>query len=156
MVLCFVCLFTLRNYSKLFWSSDCGDNITILTRASKTYIVSCDGCTHKFWTLFSIPQRNLDFRNIYLEEADGRFAAALQEFISNHKEPVSSSYGNMDTGLRSAYTPLSNTAYPSSSLSSQHYSGRYGSSGIEGYSNYGLWKCRPANLAYLDFTFPSI
>ncbi|XP_057497790.1 RNA-binding KH domain-containing protein PEPPER-like [Actinidia eriantha] len=62
----------------------------------------------------------------------------IQEFISNHKEPVSSSYSNMDTGLRPAYTPLSNTAYPSSSLSSQHYSGRYGSSGIEGYSNYGL------------------
>ncbi|GFS43772.1 RNA-binding KH domain-containing protein [Actinidia rufa] len=62
----------------------------------------------------------------------------IQEFISNHKEPVSSSYGNMDTGLRSAYTPLSSTAYPSSSLSSQHYGGGYGSSGIGGYGNYGL------------------
>ncbi|XP_057501524.1 RNA-binding KH domain-containing protein PEPPER-like [Actinidia eriantha] len=61
----------------------------------------------------------------------------IQEFISNHKEPVSSSYGNMDAGLRSAYTPLS-TAYPSSSLSSQHYGGGYGSAGIGGYSNYGL------------------
>ncbi|KAL6977864.1 hypothetical protein U1Q18_026647 [Sarracenia purpurea var. burkii] len=50
----------------------------------------------------------------------------IQEFISSHKEPVSSSYGKMDTGYRSSYA--------SSSLPTQSYSG-YGSSGLGGYSS---------------------
>ncbi|KAL6994652.1 hypothetical protein U1Q18_048400 [Sarracenia purpurea var. burkii] len=56
----------------------------------------------------------------------------IQEFISSHKEPVSSSYGKIDTGLRSSYSQLGN-----STNSSQPYGG-YGSSGIGGYSSYGL------------------
>ncbi|THG09680.1 hypothetical protein TEA_014624 [Camellia sinensis var. sinensis] len=56
----------------------------------------------------------------------------IQEFISSHKEPASSSYGKIDTGLRSSYSQLGNTtAYPSSSLSTQPYGG-YGSSGLGG------------------------
>ncbi|KAL6331933.1 hypothetical protein AAG906_020282 [Vitis piasezkii] len=62
----------------------------------------------------------------------------IQEFISNHKEPVPSSYGKMDSGLRSSYSQLGNTSYSSSSLSSQPYGGGYGSSGVGGYSSYRL------------------
>ncbi|KAL7224859.1 hypothetical protein ACSBR1_026187 [Camellia fascicularis] len=62
----------------------------------------------------------------------------IQEFISSHKEPASSSYGKIDTGLRSSYSQLGNTtAYPSSSLSTQPYGG-YGSSGLGGYSSFRL------------------
>lgn len=59
----------------------------------------------------------------------------LQEFISNHKEPVSSSYGRMDAGSRASYSQLGNTTYPSSSLSAQSYGG-YESSDFGGYGNY--------------------
>ncbi|XP_043713666.1 RNA-binding KH domain-containing protein PEPPER-like [Telopea speciosissima] len=60
----------------------------------------------------------------------------IQEFIGNHKEPVSSSYGKLDTGLR-PYSQLTNASYPSSSLSTQPLGG-YGSSGVGGYSSYRL------------------
>ncbi|KAJ4962438.1 hypothetical protein NE237_022377 [Protea cynaroides] len=60
----------------------------------------------------------------------------IQEFISSHKEPVSSNYGKLDTGLR-PYSQLTNTSYPSSSLSMQSLGG-YGSSGVGGYSSYRL------------------
>lgn len=59
----------------------------------------------------------------------------IQEFISNHKEPVSSSYGRMDAGSRASYSHLGNTTYPSSSLSAQSYGG-YESSDFGGYGNY--------------------
>ena len=76
-------------------------------------------------------------------------ALLLQEFISNHKEPTTSSYGKIDSGLRSSYSQLGNTSYSSSSLSSQPYGGGaaggggggggYGSSGVGGgYSSYRL------------------
>ncbi|KAL5549418.1 hypothetical protein UlMin_004649 [Ulmus minor] len=60
----------------------------------------------------------------------------IQEVISNHKEPAPSSYGRIDTGLRSSYTQLG-SSYSSSSLPSQPYSG-YGSSGLGGYSTFRL------------------
>ncbi|KAF8389422.1 hypothetical protein HHK36_026117 [Tetracentron sinense] len=61
----------------------------------------------------------------------------IQEFMNSHKEPVTSSYGKMDTGLRS-YSQLANTSsYPSSSLSTQLLGG-YGSSGLGGYSSFRL------------------
>ncbi|XP_043710010.1 RNA-binding KH domain-containing protein PEPPER-like isoform X1 [Telopea speciosissima] len=56
----------------------------------------------------------------------------IQECFSSHKEPISSSYGKLDTGLR-PYSQLTDTSYPSSSLSTQPLGG-YGSSG--GYSSY--------------------
>lgn len=62
----------------------------------------------------------------------------IQEFINSHKEkePPLSSYGAMESGLRSSYSQLG--SYPSSSLSSQTYGG-YGSSGVGGgYSNFRL------------------
>ncbi|KAF7806678.1 RNA-binding KH domain-containing protein PEPPER-like [Senna tora] len=62
----------------------------------------------------------------------------IQEVISNHKEPVSSSYGRLDGGLRSSYSQLGgSTSYSSSSLPSQPYTG-YGSSGLGGYSTFRL------------------
>ncbi|XP_028788396.1 LOW QUALITY PROTEIN: RNA-binding KH domain-containing protein PEPPER-like [Neltuma alba] len=63
----------------------------------------------------------------------------IQEVISNHKEPASSSYGRLDTGgLRSSYAQLGgSTSYSSSSVSSQPYPG-YGSSGLGGYSTFRL------------------
>lgn len=59
----------------------------------------------------------------------------IQEFISNHKEPGSSSYGRMDTSSRSSYSQLGNTTYPSSSISAQSYGG-YEPSDFGGYGNY--------------------
>ncbi|GAB4853502.1 hypothetical protein Ancab_017693 [Ancistrocladus abbreviatus] len=59
----------------------------------------------------------------------------IQDFISNHKEPVTSSYARLDTGLRSSYAL--DSAYPSSSLSSQAYGG-YRSSGLGGYSTFRI------------------
>lgn len=56
----------------------------------------------------------------------------LQEVISNHKEPVTSNYSRLDTGLRSSYSQLGSSSYSSSS-----YSG-YGSSGLGGYSTFRL------------------
>lgn len=53
--------------------------------------------------------------------------------MSNHKDPLASSYGRLETGLRSSYSQLSNSAYSSSSLSSHSYGGSgYGSSGVGG------------------------
>ncbi|GMH03137.1 hypothetical protein Nepgr_004976 [Nepenthes gracilis] len=60
----------------------------------------------------------------------------IQEFISDHKEPITSSYGEIDTNLRSSYTHFGST-YPSSSLSSQPYHA-YGSSALGDYSNFRL------------------
>lgn len=65
----------------------------------------------------------------------------IQEVISNHKEQVAaSSYGRIDTGLRSTYSQLSSSSYPPTSLPSQSYSGGgvYGSSGLGGYSTFRL------------------
>nr|XP_010919772.1 RNA-binding KH domain-containing protein PEPPER [Elaeis guineensis] len=61
----------------------------------------------------------------------------IQEFISGHKEPLASSYGGRDTGMRSSYSQLASTGYPSSSLASQSLGG-YGSSGLGGYGGYRL------------------
>ncbi|KDP41104.1 hypothetical protein JCGZ_03234 [Jatropha curcas] len=62
----------------------------------------------------------------------------IQDFLSNHKDPVTSNYGKYDGGLRSMYSPLNNSMlYSSSSLSGQSYDG-YGSSGLGGYSNFRL------------------
>ncbi|KAK7329739.1 hypothetical protein VNO77_23916 [Canavalia gladiata] len=60
----------------------------------------------------------------------------IQEVISSHKEPATSNYSRLDTGLRS-YSQLGSSSYSSSSLSSQPYSG-YGSSGLGGYSTFRL------------------
>ncbi|KAL5973785.1 hypothetical protein ACLOJK_030442 [Asimina triloba] len=69
----------------------------------------------------------------------------IQEFIASHKEPVSSSYGKIDSSLRSSYSSLSGSSYPSSSLATQPLGG-YGSSGVGGYSSYRLnnamWFCK--------------
>ncbi|GMH17944.1 hypothetical protein Nepgr_019785 [Nepenthes gracilis] len=62
----------------------------------------------------------------------------IQEFISNHREPVTSSYGKIDTGFLSSYTSQLGSSYASSSLSSQPYSSRYGSSGLGGYTTFRL------------------
>ncbi|KAG1362108.1 RNA-binding KH domain-containing protein PEPPER [Cocos nucifera] len=61
----------------------------------------------------------------------------IQEFIAGHKEPLTSSYGGLDTGLRSSYSQLASTTYPSSSLASQSHGG-YGSLGLGGYGGYRL------------------
>ncbi|KAK4257737.1 hypothetical protein QN277_007289 [Acacia crassicarpa] len=64
----------------------------------------------------------------------------IQEVISNHKEPASSSYGRLDAGggLRSSYAQLGgSTTYSSSSVTSQPYTG-YGSSGLGGYGTFRL------------------
>ncbi|XP_057979306.1 RNA-binding KH domain-containing protein PEPPER [Malania oleifera] len=62
----------------------------------------------------------------------------IQEFM-NHKESVASSYGMIDSGLRTSYShsQLGHASYPSSSLSAQAYSG-YGSSTVGGYSSFRL------------------
>ncbi|CAL5333415.1 unnamed protein product [Camellia sinensis] len=61
-----------------------------------------------------------------------------KEFISSHKEPVSSSYGRMDSGLRSSYSQFGSSNYQESSLSAQPpYGGGYGGGGYSSYS-YGL------------------
>ncbi|GAB2291420.1 hypothetical protein Dimus_025676 [Dionaea muscipula] len=60
----------------------------------------------------------------------------IQESISNHKDPLTRSYGKIDMGMTSSYSQLG-SAYPSSSLSTQPY-GRYGSSGLGGYSSFRL------------------
>ncbi|CAN6677680.1 unnamed protein product [Malus baccata var. baccata] len=63
----------------------------------------------------------------------------IQEVINSRKEPVTSNYGVMDTGLRSSYSQLGAPSYPSSSLPSQPYGGNYGSSGPGGgYSMFRL------------------
>ncbi|KAG8651766.1 hypothetical protein MANES_06G019600v8 [Manihot esculenta] len=61
----------------------------------------------------------------------------IQEFLSNHREPVSSSYSMYEPGLRSVYSQMDSTRYSSSSLSGQSYGG-YGSSGLGGYSSFRL------------------
>ncbi|GAB2252846.1 hypothetical protein Droror1_Dr00005693 [Drosera rotundifolia] len=58
----------------------------------------------------------------------------IQDSISNHKEPLTSSYGKLDTGLPPSYSQFA-SAYPSSSLSSQPFD-VYGSSGFGGYSSF--------------------
>ncbi|GAV84256.1 KH_1 domain-containing protein [Cephalotus follicularis] len=61
----------------------------------------------------------------------------IQEFMSNHKEPLTGSYGKYDTGLRPSYSQLGIASYSSSSLSSQRYGG-YGSSDVRGYTTFRL------------------
>lgn len=84
------------------------------------------------------------------------YLSCLQEFISGHQESVTSSYGQIDSGLRSSYSQLGSTSYaPTSSMSAQPYGGSYGSSsGLGSYSSFRLWlsnlmTCR--NWMYLDF-----
>ncbi|PON92615.1 Polyribonucleotide nucleotidyltransferase [Trema orientale] len=71
----------------------------------------------------------------------------IQEVMNNHKESLSSSYGRIDTGLRSSYSQLNNSSYPSNQLSSsypstslpsQPYGSGYGSSNLGGYSTFRL------------------
>ncbi|KAI3889525.1 hypothetical protein MKW92_001288 [Papaver armeniacum] len=64
----------------------------------------------------------------------------IHEFIAGHKEPSVSSYGNMDTGLRSyggSHQMVGNSSYQPSSLPTQPLGG-YGSSGLGGYNNFRL------------------
>lgn len=61
----------------------------------------------------------------------------IQEVITNHNETIASSYARLDTGLRSSYSQLGSSSYPSSSLPSQPYNG-YGSSGPGDYSTFRL------------------
>ncbi|KAI3929141.1 hypothetical protein MKX01_006377 [Papaver californicum] len=63
----------------------------------------------------------------------------IHEFIAGHKEPSVSSYGNMDTGLRSygSHQMVGTSSYQPSSLDTQPLGG-YGSSGLGGYSNFRL------------------
>ncbi|PKA53310.1 KH domain-containing protein [Apostasia shenzhenica] len=65
----------------------------------------------------------------------------IQEFIAGHKEPVPSSYGSLDTGVRSSYSQLGGSGY-SSSLTASSYGGGYGSSVYEGtgYEGYGGYR----------------
>lgn len=60
----------------------------------------------------------------------------IQDFIAGHKDPISNSYGKMDTGLRS-YSQIGNSSYSSAYGGSQGLGG-YGSSGLGGYSSYRL------------------
>ncbi|XP_050375395.1 RNA-binding KH domain-containing protein PEPPER [Argentina anserina] len=73
----------------------------------------------------------------------------IQEVIAtSNKDQISSSYGRMDTGLRSSYSQLDSTSYPSSSVPSLPYDvygnsvpsqQPYGSSGLRGgYSTFRL------------------
>jgi len=62
----------------------------------------------------------------------------IQDVISSHKEPVTSSYGRLDAVPRSSYSHLGTTSrLPPSSLSSQPYTG-YGASGLGDYSTFRL------------------
>ncbi|WJX91048.1 hypothetical protein P8452_72879 [Trifolium repens] len=61
----------------------------------------------------------------------------IQEVITNHNETIASNYGRLDAGLRSSYSQLGSSSYPSSSLPSQPYNG-YGSSGLGDYSTFRL------------------
>ncbi|KAK7411978.1 hypothetical protein VNO78_03423 [Psophocarpus tetragonolobus] len=61
----------------------------------------------------------------------------IQDVVSSHKEPVTSSYGRLDAGLRSSYSQLGTTSRLPSSLSSQPYTG-YGASGLGDYSTFRL------------------
>ncbi|KAK7329149.1 hypothetical protein VNO77_23296 [Canavalia gladiata] len=61
----------------------------------------------------------------------------IQDVISNHKDPVTGSYGRLDAGLRSSYSQLGTTSRLSSSLSSQPYT-TYGASGLGDYSTFRL------------------
>ncbi|XP_058755557.1 RNA-binding KH domain-containing protein PEPPER-like [Vicia villosa] len=62
----------------------------------------------------------------------------IQEVIANRNETMASSYGRLDSGMRSSYSHLNSSSYPSSSLPSQSYNG-YGSSGLGGdYSTFRL------------------
>ncbi|XVE98860.1 hypothetical protein REPUB_Repub03eG0145000 [Reevesia pubescens] len=57
----------------------------------------------------------------------------IQEFMNNHKDPVSTS-GYRDTSYRSSFSQLGST----SSLSTQSYGGYGGSSSVGGYSTFRL------------------
>jgi len=47
----------------------------------------------------------------------------IEDFIAEHREPALGSYGSLDTRSGPASSQLTNTAYPSSSLSTQTYGG---------------------------------
>ncbi|KVE69409.1 K Homology domain, type 1, partial [Cynara cardunculus var. scolymus] len=63
-----------------------------------------------------------------------------QECVNGHKESIPSSYGKMDSGLRSSYSQMGgNSSYQSSSAyGGQSYGGGYGGSGLGGYSSYRM------------------
>ncbi|KAL2340528.1 hypothetical protein Fmac_008468 [Flemingia macrophylla] len=61
----------------------------------------------------------------------------IQDVVSNHKEPVTSSYSRLDVGPGSSYSRLGTASRLSSSLSSQPYTG-YGASGLGDYSTFRL------------------
>ncbi|XP_024965038.1 RNA-binding KH domain-containing protein PEPPER-like, partial [Cynara cardunculus var. scolymus] len=64
----------------------------------------------------------------------------IQECVNGHKESIPSSYGKMDSGLRSSYSQMGgNSSYQSSSAyGGQSYGGGYGGSGLGGYSSYRM------------------
>ncbi|CAL9130310.1 unnamed protein product [Musa acuminata var. zebrina] len=64
----------------------------------------------------------------------------IQEFIAGRREPLSSSYEGLDTGLRSSYSQLASPAYRSSSHASQSYGSGYRSSGLGGGGGYGGYR----------------
>ncbi|KAJ9548507.1 hypothetical protein OSB04_021050 [Centaurea solstitialis] len=66
----------------------------------------------------------------------------IQECVNGHKESIPSSYGKMESGLRSSYSQLGgNSSFQSSSSAygGQSYGGGYGGgSGLGGYSSYRI------------------
>ncbi|KAI3513991.1 hypothetical protein L1887_12294 [Cichorium endivia] len=63
----------------------------------------------------------------------------IQDCVNGHKEAVPSSYGNLESSLRSSYAQIGNTSYPPSSTYGGQSYGGYGSSGLGGgYSTYRM------------------
>ncbi|KAD3068142.1 hypothetical protein R6Q59_017910 [Mikania micrantha] len=67
----------------------------------------------------------------------------IQECVNGHKESLlPSSYGKLESGLRSSYSQLGNSSYPPSSSAAAYggtsYGGGYGASGLGGYSSYRM------------------
>ncbi|CAA0821458.1 RNA-binding KH domain-containing protein PEPPER [Striga hermonthica] len=58
------------------------------------------------------------------------------DFIGGHRDPLLGSYSKLESSLRSSYSQLGSSSYPSSTFSGQQRYGGYGSSGIGGYSSY--------------------
>ncbi|KAK3012793.1 hypothetical protein RJ639_008020, partial [Escallonia herrerae] len=59
----------------------------------------------------------------------------IQECMNSHKDAIPGSYGRVDSDLRSSYSQLGSSTYPSTSFGGQSYGG-YGSSGLGGYSSF--------------------
>ncbi|RVX07647.1 RNA-binding KH domain-containing protein PEPPER [Vitis vinifera] len=123
------------------------DEITVEIKGTSSQISACFAIHECALCIFHVSHTDLrlgtyiqSWHNLedFVEYSHMLCLVPYEEFISNHKEPVPSSYGKMDSGLRSSYSQLGNTSYSSSSLSSQPYGGGYGSSGVGGYSSYRL------------------